>query len=72
MDWVQKKLDKIRSLGTMPFLMYVGAKFLFGLGLAFLIAGLYPGAGWIFWGLVFIVVSIIFAVPVIRSVFKKY
>lgn len=72
MGWIQKKTDRIKSLGMVPFLMYAAAKFFFGLGLAFLIAGSFPGGGWIFWGMIFVVLAVIFAVPVIKALLRKY
>lgn len=72
MGWLDRKMDKMRSQGKIPFLMYMAAKLFFGLGIAFIIAGAFPGAGWMSWGLIFVVLGIIFAVPMIKAFMKKY
>jgi membrane protein implicated in regulation of membrane protease activity len=71
MGWIDRKIERAKTQGTAPFLMWVISKFFIGLGIAFLIAGLLPSGGWVFWGLLFIILGVIFAFPVARAVFRK-
>jgi hypothetical protein len=72
MGWIETKLEKAKAQGTVPFVMWVIAKFLIGVGIAFLIAGAFPGYGWITWGAIFIVLGIIFAIPMMKAFLRKH
>lgn len=72
MGWFSTKVEKIKAQGTVPIVMWVTAKFFIGLGIAFLIAGAFPGYGWIFWGILFIILGIIFAIPMMKAFLRKY
>ncbi|UCD07075.1 MAG: hypothetical protein JSW41_04555 [Candidatus Aenigmatarchaeota archaeon] len=73
MGWFSTKIERVKAQGTIPIVMWVTAKFFLGLGIAFLIAGTFPGQGWLMWGLIFIILGIIFAFPLAKAVlFKKY
>lgn len=72
MGYIDKCIDKLRSMGKVPFIMYIFAKFFVGVGIAFLIAGAMPSASWITWGLIFIILAIIFAIPTLKTFLRKY
>jgi hypothetical protein len=74
MGWLKSKSEKIKAQGAVPFFSWVFGKFLFGLGIAFLAAGAFPGYGWMLWGFVFIALGIVFSIPMLRAFVarKKY
>jgi hypothetical protein len=72
MGWIDTKIEKVKAQGKIPIIMWVTAKFFFGLAIAFLIAGAFPGYGWIMWGLIFIILGIIFAIPMMKAFLRKH
>ena len=67
MSWFSDKLEKFRQMSNSYLVLLVAAKFLFGVGLGLLLAFWLPV--WIGW--IFIIVSLIIAIPSTRFIFGK-
>jgi len=67
MGWIGENIEKLRRLSGPYFIMYVMAKFLFGVGLGLLLATwLSVWTGW-----VFIAVSLLVGIPSARIFLRR-
>jgi len=71
MDWIDEKLDRIKSQGKLGFLGWVAGKALFSMGLGILLVSYFPGSAWISIGWALIVLSVVVSIPALKAVFGK-
>jgi len=67
MGWFGDKMEKFRQIPTPYFAMHITSRFLFGVGLGLILAIWLP----IWTGWIFIVVSLLIAIPSVRVVLGK-
>lgn len=67
MSWFSDKLEKFRQMSNSYLILLVAAKFLFGVGLGLLLAFWLP----IWFGWIFIILSLIIAIPGTKFILEK-
>ena len=67
MGWFGDKIEKFRQVPNPYFSMHITGKFLFGVGLGLLLAIWLP----IWTGWIFIVISLLIAIPSVRIILGK-
>lgn len=70
-EWAVKKFDRIKKAPMSTVAGWIFGKFFFGIGLGILLVAYFPNTAWIWAGWLFIVLSILVALPALKTVFGK-